>query len=330
MKPGISVIICCYNGAARLPETLRHLALQQVSPQISWEIIIVDNASTDGTGAVAHTEWQQHNLPGVNFNVLSEKRPRKYYALQTGVAKAAHEFIMICDDDNRLNHNYINQAFQIISSNNKIAAVGGQGIAVSDGQIPGWFWPDQHIYAVGKPAAGSGDVSAKGYLWGAGMVFRKALYQRVNLDLPSLLLGPDQQETARAEDVELCMRFIMAGYRLYYDEALVFEHFIDSTRLTDSYRNKLLDAGSHEIRVLNLYRKQIAINNLHVLKKAWLLCATLLRYFTCKVFPGLRTWNYQYEAEVLYMLTGLKITGISDEAADIGALNRRLSKKSIA
>lgn len=329
-KAGISVIICTYNGTSQLPQTLRHLALQQVPVEIDWEIIVVDNASTEDTAEVARTEWQQYHLPGVDFTVLNEPRPRKYYALEKGVNNAKYEYIIICDDDNRLNDNYVARAYQTINSNTQFAAVGGQGIAVADQDIPAWFEQYQHIYAVGKPAVTSGDLSAKGYLWGAGMVFRKSLYQKANHQVPSLLLGPNQNESARAEDVELCMRFLLVGYLLYYDEGLVFSHHISSDRLTETYRDKLLDVKPHENRVLNLYRKQIGFNNLSTLKKSTLLIASWFRYLICKRFPGIKKWHYAYEAEIIYLLNGFKAETISDEAIQIRQLNLSLSNNSIA
>ncbi|MET3979695.1 glycosyltransferase involved in cell wall biosynthesis [Mucilaginibacter sp. UYP25] len=326
---GISVIICCYNGATQLPQTLRHLALQVVSPAINWEVIVIDNASTDDTFTVASAEWQQYDLPNIDFTVLSETRPRKYHALSTGVDKAKYEYIVICDDDNWLSNNYINEAFQIINSNPLLAAVGGQGIAVSDIDIPVWFWDCQNSYAVGKPNASSADITAKGYLWGAGMILRRSLYKEVNRDLPAILLGPSQNETARAEDIELCMRFVLAGYRLYYDEALVFSHYILPNRLAEGYKDGLLKINQYQELVLNLYRKQIAINRLSATKKCILLCTSLIRFSICKIFPRIKKWHYAYEAETIFLTNGCKLAEVSDEAIKIKQLSLNLSKKTI-
>jgi len=46
---GVSVIICCFNGAARLSETLRNMAAQQVNSSIAWELLMVDRATQDDT-----------------------------------------------------------------------------------------------------------------------------------------------------------------------------------------------------------------------------------------------------------------------------------------
>src|SRR5260221_14664859 len=60
---GVSVVICCYNSAARLPETLKHLARQVVPPSIPWEGILVNKASRDDTTDVAARVWKEGGAP---------------------------------------------------------------------------------------------------------------------------------------------------------------------------------------------------------------------------------------------------------------------------
>jgi glycosyltransferase involved in cell wall biosynthesis len=57
MPLGISVVICTHNGAARLAQTVRHLAAQRVKPERPWEFLLIDNASADNTPAVARQLW---------------------------------------------------------------------------------------------------------------------------------------------------------------------------------------------------------------------------------------------------------------------------------
>ena len=50
---GISVVVCCYNSIARIGETLTYLSNQKVPADVAWEIVLVDNASTDRTADFA-------------------------------------------------------------------------------------------------------------------------------------------------------------------------------------------------------------------------------------------------------------------------------------
>jgi len=45
MPEGVSVIICCYNSAKRLPETLRHLAKQKLDTAFPWEVVVIVDGS---------------------------------------------------------------------------------------------------------------------------------------------------------------------------------------------------------------------------------------------------------------------------------------------
>jgi glycosyltransferase involved in cell wall biosynthesis len=50
---GVSIIICAYNASKRIVPTLQHLQNQQFNKPISWEVIVVDNASDDNTSEIA-------------------------------------------------------------------------------------------------------------------------------------------------------------------------------------------------------------------------------------------------------------------------------------
>ncbi|RZK11267.1 MAG: glycosyltransferase family 2 protein, partial [Hymenobacter sp.] len=77
---GLTILICTYNGATRLPETLRHAAAQQVPPGVDWEVLVVSNASTDDTLAAAPRLWAALGQPAP-LRVLNEPKPGKENAL---------------------------------------------------------------------------------------------------------------------------------------------------------------------------------------------------------------------------------------------------------
>lgn len=323
-KTGVTVVICCYNSAGRLPETLRHLALQEVPVSIPWEIILVDNASDDDSAGIGAREWLGHSRRDVPLTVLDEQRPGKNHALEKGIGGAAYDHILICDDDNWLNAHYVKTAYDVMRSDQRIGAAGGQSTAVSDAALPIWFKDCQYAYAVGTQYAAGGDISEKRYLWGAGMIFKKELYQRVYRNYPSFLTGPKADSVSRGEDVEFCIRVIMSGYKLYYDEALVFRHYMPAGRLTTAYRDKLLKGYERERFILTLYAKQLQVNSLSAVGKTGLLIASLLRYTLSKSFSKGR-WSADFEAEMIYLLTGARLRQVPIERIQIKELSLRLA-----
>ena len=132
MNKGITVIICTYNGALRLAKTIESLALQTATNKIQWELIVVDNASTDDSAKVAREEWEKYKLNSVPFTVFFESKPGKIHALSQGVNSAKFEYMVICDDDNWLNSDYLEIMYSILESHPEVGAVGGQGIAVCE------------------------------------------------------------------------------------------------------------------------------------------------------------------------------------------------------
>jgi glycosyltransferase involved in cell wall biosynthesis len=316
MAAGVSILVCSYNGAKRLPKTLEHLALQHVPADILWEVIVVDNASTDDTTGIAKSEWAKYRLPRVGFSVLQELNPGKNNALDKGINNALYDYILICDDDNWLNADYIEKAYRIMQSDDRIGAAGGQGIGVSDVEFPAWFKNDGYAYAVGKQNPVSGDISAKKYLWGAGMIFRKSLYIKAYSKSPSLLSGPQKDLVTRGEDVEFCLRLLILGYTLFYDDSLMYQHYIPQNRLTDNYRKKLMSGFEDEAYILYLYSKMMTITHLNPFRKLMALFSGATRYLITKIYPNKR-WSTAYESEGIYLLTGIELGQISIESKRI-------------
>jgi glycosyltransferase involved in cell wall biosynthesis len=179
---GISVVICCYNSSKRLPETLKHLAAQQFKrhPDLAWEVIIVDNASTDDTAQVAATEWKMLNSPGP-MRVLYQPIPGNGHAREMGIAHVHYEFILFCDDDNWLIPEYVDLAYDIMSQNKAIAGLGGCGIATCEAEPPSWFEELKSAYAIGgQGPLPQGPVTIeRGFIYTAGAVFRKSVIDAI-------------------------------------------------------------------------------------------------------------------------------------------------------
>src|SRR4051812_32311772 len=93
---GISVIICCYNSSQRIHYALKHLEQQSFEDDLRWEVIVVDNASSDGTGRIAESIWREFNCD-IPFRVVTESEPGLSHARNKGVAEARFEYLIFCD-----------------------------------------------------------------------------------------------------------------------------------------------------------------------------------------------------------------------------------------
>ena len=100
-----SVVIPYFNEEAYLPATLASLTAQTLRP---FNVILVDNGSTDSTPALA-SAWAARQT-GIRTILLSEPTPGQVHALAAGVAAVDTEFIAICDSDTLYPPRYLETA----------------------------------------------------------------------------------------------------------------------------------------------------------------------------------------------------------------------------
>jgi glycosyltransferase involved in cell wall biosynthesis len=307
---GVSIVICCYNSAKRLPKTLEYLAKQEIDSTISWEILIVDNVCTDDTTTVANSEWAKWNRVDASFRVVSELKPGLSEARKKGVLESAYDYVIFCDDDNWLDKKYVELSYQIMSLDKSIGALGGHSEAMTNNFFPDWFEEYKNGYAVGKPAKQSRYTTRRKSVWGAGMVTRKALFLAAFKDnLPPLLSDRNGKILSSGGDTEFVMRLIFMGHQLYYDDRLFFIHYIPIDRLTISYREALFNGFKQSHVFLEPYSRQAEIAFLNRFEAITFFIKTLIKLFLTWV--GL-TKRYSLNEEILmfYHLTGIKLKKI--------------------
>jgi hypothetical protein len=253
---GASVVLCCHNSAARIACTIGHLARQVV--QYDWEVLLVANACSDATVDVARQAWAAA-APQVPLHVVDEPRLGLTLAREAGLARARYGYAVFCDDDNWLDSNYVQTGIEIMEANRHIGVLGGFNDAQSDGPLPGWFWECAGDYAVGRQAPSTGEVTQRGYVWGAGMFLRTCGYDRLRAAgaLP-LLSDRTGASLASGGDAELCQWFVLAGFALWYDDRLRLKHFVPQQRLTHAYRTRLDEGFRDSWRILGRYRTVVA------------------------------------------------------------------------
>ena len=258
MNKGISIIICTYNGKALLVETLCHLRAQQLD--VPCEIILVDNASTDGTKTSADTWWQEHGVGNIDYRSFVQPKPGKQYAQELGYEKATYEYLLVCDDDNWLCNTYVQNAFNIMESNQSIGALGGWCEAEFEAEKPEWFDQYAKFFAVSKQGAKSGDITnKKGCLYGAGMVLRKSHWLNLNrLGFEPLLTCRKGNTLSSGGDTEYCYALRLLGYKIWYDERLYFKHYMTKGRMSLDYVSRLRKAMTESNFVVSVYTDELS------------------------------------------------------------------------
>ena len=241
----ISVILCTFNRCHLLPEALGSVAASNMPSGITWEVLVVDNNSTDQTREVVEAFSRHH--PG-RFRYLFEPHPGKSYALNAGIAAAKGDALAFMDDDVTVVPDWLW---------NLVVPLREGGFAGTGGRIvPRWAtvppsWLPNEVWASAGPLV-SFDRGAEGHTleespFGTNMAYlRRAFVQYGGFRVD---LGPCPYNEIRNEDSEFARRLLQARERLYYVPSAVVYHPVTEDRLTKKYfLTWWFDKGRSQIR----------------------------------------------------------------------------------
>jgi glycosyltransferase involved in cell wall biosynthesis len=132
--PFVSVIIPTYNRAATLSITLESL-VEQTYPKHKYEIVVVDNNSSDTTRRVVE-QWQQKSLVPIKY--LFEKRQGVHFARNVALGISKGEILYYTDDDMIADNNLLIEIVKPFAYDSRVAAVTGRVLPKWKQQPPDW------------------------------------------------------------------------------------------------------------------------------------------------------------------------------------------------
>jgi glycosyltransferase involved in cell wall biosynthesis len=252
----ISIVLCCYNSAQRIAPTLEHLARQR-SSTLKLEIILVDNNCTDTTVTSAVQVWVKCGNP-FPLKIIEESTPGLSSARKAGVYASSGEIIIFCDDDNWLDIDYAWVAYNIMKENSAIGVLGGRSYPTFSIEPPHWFTTYQEGYAVG----------VQGFF---------------NSGFDFFCADREGDKLSSGGDSELCQWHLLVGLKLWYDERLIFSHYIPENRLTKTYLSKIhagFSASSDYLKKYRYLNRAINMQRDGIFIKGLKVSLMLLRYIT--------------------------------------------------
>ncbi|MCC6231518.1 MAG: glycosyltransferase [Verrucomicrobiales bacterium] len=284
---GVSVVICCHNSSARLPATLSHLAAQDVPKDLAWEVVVVDNASTDDTAAVAAAHWPA-GAPA-RLRVVSEPRPGLRHARERGLAESCWPLVSFIDDDNWVAPDWVRLVAEIMTANPRLGACGGFSEAVCEVPPPAWFETYAHCYAVGPQGDPTRDhAGLRIRLWGAGLNLRReALDRLARQGFEPVSMGRQGKRLSAGEDSELCHALRLAGWDLGYDPRLRLKHFLPASRLQWRYLRRLVRGFGATLLDPYWFEVDPRLRALPAWKKTWAVLALRDLRVVPRWLPGL-------------------------------------------
>ncbi len=255
MWKGFSIITCCYNSAEKLRETVSYISRLDIPSNTSFELIIIDNNSLDHTLDIAQQLTKEYST--IDIVVDTELKSGKVHALSKALQMSRYKYIIICDDDNWLSHDYLHVALGLMERDDSIGIIGGMGVIKKEMVLPSWFTSLQNAWAVGKQADEPGEIkTVLPAVWGAGMVVRKSAWNEViQRGFIGFLTGRKSDiVTMTGEDTELCIVVRQLGFKIFYEEKLCYTHDVSTNRLTWKSLKKLWEGFSRSSVYFDMYK----------------------------------------------------------------------------
>jgi glycosyltransferase involved in cell wall biosynthesis len=225
----ISVVLCSYNNAQRLRITLQSFCCLERPERIDWELVVVNNNSTDNTEAVIKSFEDQ--LPIV---YVYEPEQGLSHAQNAGLEVARGELIVFTDDDVEPNSNWIQAYWRAYQEHPHQYYFGGPVVSKFGGEVP-----DDDFLRVAMPSVAGLDygphareLSKDEFFIGPNWACPAKFLKRVGKFDPELGLNSATQGTSTGEETDLMKRLEDIGGSGWYIPDAKVKHFVPSKKCT--------------------------------------------------------------------------------------------------
>ncbi len=242
-----TVVIPTYNGANRLPDLLERLREQIHRENFYWEIIIVDNNSTDRTAQVVR-DYQGHWHSNSPLLYCFEPEQGAAFARARGVREARGELVGFLDDDTIPEYNWVAAAYQFGKDHPAVGAYGSQIHGEFEVEPPENFDKIKLFLAIVERGTTAYQYELRKRVLppSAGLVVRRQAWRE---SVPSRLYlkGRTPDSMLGGEDIEAMAYMQLAGWEIWYNPEMEVNHKIPPQRMERKYLLELV-RGSGLIR----------------------------------------------------------------------------------
>lgn len=229
LTPLVSVVVCTYNRADLLAVCLQTLADQTLNKSL-YEVIVVNNNSTDNTQETAEDFARQ-----ANFRVVVEMNQGLSHARNRGYKEARGEYVAYIDDDARADERWLENV--ILSFENvkpEPVAVGGVILPWYEKTPPEWFMDDYEIRSWGTEKGFLQAPRAQDGFSGSNMTFKKSILEEFGGF--SADYGVVGDSLRLGEETELFNRIYKKNPLFWYDPDIRVEHLVPARKISVRYR----------------------------------------------------------------------------------------------
>jgi hypothetical protein len=240
----ISVVICTHNPRSDYLQRVLLALNEQSLPKTEWELLLVDNASSQPLEGVWDLSWHPR------ASIIRENSTGLTHARLCGIQNTSGELIVFVDDDNLLTTDYLENALGISKRLPFMGAFGGSSRGEFEKQPPVWMefmLPQLAVYEI-KSEEWVRQTRVRGLALapcGAGMVCRRDValnyFERVAQSGLRAMLGRTGNQLSAGEDTDLALCACEMGFAIGVFPQLELRHLIPMNRLEPDYLLRLAE-----------------------------------------------------------------------------------------
>jgi glycosyltransferase involved in cell wall biosynthesis len=295
----ISVIICTYNRCESLKRTLQTCCDLVIPADVTWQLVVADNNSTDDTRQVC--DKFKEKLP---LHYLLEPRQGKSCALNRALRETKADIHLLTDDDVDVDPMWLSSMWKTAQLYPQASFFGGRVFPRWDALPPRWIRDNCHpfldyVFVRYDPGAAERfvDHSTHPFL-GANLALRRQVFAngfRFNESI-----GPQGNNQIHGEETELQRNLLKQGHQGIYVPDAVVHHRNSRKRMTETYlRRYFKGMGMREVRLGGCHQKtHLWFGAPRGLWKVW--AEQLIKYLFKRCLAGPRVW---VEAEIKMSIT---------------------------
>ncbi len=227
----LSIVVCTYNRDKYIGKTLEHL-YQQTLAKTDYEVIIVDNNSSDQTAKICQDFIAAYSE--APFRYVVETNQGHSFSRNRGIEESKAELISFIDDDAFVHQSFGSNTIRFFQDNEHVKVIGGKIIPVYEEQEPIWMSP----YLL--PLVSALDMgksprpfTGRKFPVGANMAYRQSVFDQYGLF--NVALGRKGTGLMGGDEKELIYRLKVNDALIYYVPDVVVDHIIPEKRLGKKY-----------------------------------------------------------------------------------------------
>ena len=220
----VSIVVCTYNRAELLHDALDSLMALHTDGKFEFEIVVVDNASTDHTSQVIQSVAKHAAVP---FRGVCETRPGVACARNCGVREAAGSWIAFFDDDQIADPTWLLELLAAAKGNAARCVGGAVHLLLPDATLRDLPSVCRRLLGESMPVDRPQPFDRKVSSGTGNLLVHKSVFDEIGYF--------DESLTEAGEDSDITARMSAAGVKSWFQPSAVVRHVVPDHRLKDDY-----------------------------------------------------------------------------------------------